>query len=74
MSAPPGDGDGWSWFLGGRVRVLVDAASTGGALSVVELDDPEGLAPPMHGHDREAELVHVTGPPPTLPRDAPTTG
>ena len=56
MIDEPDANDGWFWFLGGRVRVLVDSASTGGALSVMEFDDPQGLAPPMHLHDREVEV------------------
>ncbi|MEU5868907.1 MULTISPECIES: cupin domain-containing protein [unclassified Nonomuraea] len=44
------------WFLGGRARVLVPGAATGGALSVMEFTDPEGHAPPLHVHEAEDEI------------------
>jgi quercetin dioxygenase-like cupin family protein len=44
------------WFLGGRVRLLVPGASTGGALSVMEFNDTKGHVTPFHIHDGEDEV------------------
>jgi quercetin dioxygenase-like cupin family protein len=39
--------------------VLVDAADSGGAVSVCAIDVPPGAATPSHRHSREDELLHV---------------
>lgn len=47
------------FFAGMAVRVLADAAATGGELSVCALTAPAGAATPLHRHTREEEIVVV---------------
>jgi quercetin dioxygenase-like cupin family protein len=46
-------------FAGMAVRVLADAAATGGELSVCALSAPPGAATPLHRHTGEDEIVVV---------------
>ncbi len=46
-------------FSGMAVRVLADAAVTGGELSVCALSAPAGTATPLHRHTGEDEIVVV---------------
>lgn len=48
-----------TWFLGNRMSVKADAASTGGAFGLVESWIPAGSSPPLHVHDREDESFWV---------------
>jgi quercetin dioxygenase-like cupin family protein len=47
------------WFLGGKARILVPGDATAGAISVLEFEDPQGHAPPLHAHDNEDEVWFV---------------
>jgi quercetin dioxygenase-like cupin family protein len=47
------------WFLGTQLRILADAADTGGALTVMEQRAPKGFSPPLHVHDREDTAILV---------------
>lgn len=42
-----------------RVTILLDAAATGGAISLVEIAVPPGSGPLPHVHGREDETYHV---------------
>jgi mannose-6-phosphate isomerase-like protein (cupin superfamily) len=42
-----------------RMRVLADAAQTGGGFSLLEADEPPGFGPPLHVHDDAAEAFYV---------------
>jgi quercetin dioxygenase-like cupin family protein len=44
---------------GDRVRILIDAAATGGALGIIEVEIAPGGGPPPHEHSREDETFHV---------------
>jgi mannose-6-phosphate isomerase-like protein (cupin superfamily) len=44
---------------GGTVRVLADAARTGGGFGIVESIDPPGAGAPLHVHHGEAEAFYV---------------
>lgn len=44
---------------GDRVRILIDAAATGGALGMIEAEIVPGGGPPPHVHSREDETFHV---------------
>lgn len=44
------------WFLGGRARILVPGEASNRSITVMEFDDPQGHAPPVHIHDREDEV------------------
>lgn len=46
-------------YAGMAVRVLADAAATGGELSICAVTAPAGAATPLHRHTREDELVVV---------------
>ncbi len=48
-----------TWFLGNRMIVKADAASTGGAFGLVESWVPAGSSPPLHVHRREDESFWV---------------
>jgi len=54
----PDDGESWS-FLGSKAVVRASAATTGGALSVLEFTNPPGFAPPWHTHLDEVEAFYV---------------
>ena len=41
------DGDDDRWFLGTRMRIVSDAAATGGQLTVMEQWAPRGFSPPL---------------------------
>ena len=43
----------------GHHVIRIDAASTGGAMGVVEVTLPAGEGPPMHVHEREDEFFRV---------------
>ncbi|MEU4243621.1 cupin domain-containing protein [Actinoplanes sp. NPDC026619] len=47
------------WFLGGKARILIPGAATAGAISVMEFEDTQGHAPPLHAHDNEDEVWFV---------------
>jgi mannose-6-phosphate isomerase-like protein (cupin superfamily) len=48
-------------FQGLGVRWIVDGEQTGGALAIVEHDlAPRTLGAPLHTHEREDEISHVT--------------
>lgn len=47
------------WHLGALVTIRLDAADTGGALSVVETVAPRGMGSPPHVHTREEETFIV---------------
>jgi quercetin dioxygenase-like cupin family protein len=44
------------WFLGGRSRVLIPGTATGHTMSVLEFDEAQGQAPPLHVHQSEEEV------------------
>lgn len=44
---------------GDRVRILIEAAATGGALGMIEIEVAPGNGPPPHVHSREDETFHV---------------
>ncbi|WP_433517228.1 hypothetical protein ACQP2T_17745 [Nonomuraea sp. CA-143628] len=48
------------WFLGGRTRVLVPGSATGSTMSVLEFDEVQGQAPPLHIHEGEEEVWIVS--------------
>lgn len=54
----PDEGDGL-WFLGSLVTVKAAGARTGGRLTVVEIVNPPGFAPPLHRHLVEDEAFYV---------------
>ena len=47
------------WFLGSRLRVVSDAVSSGGLLTVLEQWAPAGFSPPLPVHHREDTALHV---------------
>lgn len=47
------------WFLGTRLRVVCDASTTEGQLTVLEQWAPGGFSPPLHVHHREDTALHV---------------
>lgn len=47
------------WFLGTRLRVVSDAATTNGQLTVLEQWAPAGFSPPLHVHHREDTALQV---------------
>ncbi len=52
----PGDG---RWFLDTWMKVLCDADSTGGAMSVIEWRGGAGFSPPLHLHHGEDTAMLV---------------
>ncbi|TDD56506.1 cupin domain-containing protein [Nonomuraea terrae] len=44
------------WLGGSTFSVLLDAAATGGQVTVGRFDAPKGEAPPFHMHTREDEV------------------
>src|SRR4051794_29296893 len=57
---PPPDGP-QGRFPGFGTRSVVSAEQTGGAFAVVEHDlAPKALGAPMHTHEREDEISHIT--------------
>lgn len=58
VAATEGEGTA-SWFLGNRMVVKADAASTGGGFGLVESWIPAGSSPPLHIHNREDESFWV---------------
>lgn len=54
-----GDGISDIWWKTGRLTVKAGASETGGAFSVLETDDPQGTATPMHLHHNEDEAFYV---------------
>jgi quercetin dioxygenase-like cupin family protein len=53
----PGEGTG-IWMLGGLYKILASGEETGGAMTIVEFNIPEGAGPPEHTH-AQAEAVYV---------------
>ena len=53
------EGDHWN-LLNSRATVKVAGATTGGVMTVIETLAPRGFGPPLHRHDVEDELFHVT--------------
>ncbi|MBC3194174.1 quercetin 2,3-dioxygenase [Pseudonocardia sp. C8] len=47
------------WFLGSLVAVKAAGDRTGGRLTVVEIVNPPGFAPPLHRHLVEDEAFYV---------------
>jgi quercetin dioxygenase-like cupin family protein len=47
------------WFIDNLARVLVDGASSGGTVAVVEIEGRRGDMPPLHVHRREDEIFYV---------------
>lgn len=47
------------WFLGTWLRVVADAETTGGALTVMEQRARKGFSPPLHVHRREDTALLV---------------
>lgn len=47
------------WFLGTQLRILADAGTTDGSLTVMEQRAPLGFSPPLHVHDREDTALLV---------------
>lgn len=47
------------WFLGSLVTVKASGQDTGGRLTVVEIVNPPGFAPPLHRHLDEDEMFYV---------------
>jgi quercetin dioxygenase-like cupin family protein len=56
---PRGEGKHFD-FLGTLTTVKVGADRSGGVLSAVETFAPRGFSPPLHSHELEDELFHVT--------------
>lgn len=54
----PGDGQAW-WFLGNLVTVKAAGGQTSGRLTVVEVLNPPGFAPPLHRHLVEDEMFYL---------------
>ncbi len=54
-----GEGLSAVWWKTGRVWVKAGGGETGGRFSQVEVDDPQGTAPPMHVHHHEDETFFV---------------
>ncbi|MGQ0481864.1 MAG: quercetin 2,3-dioxygenase [Pseudonocardia sp.] len=54
----PDEGDAL-WFLGSLVTVKAAGAQTGGRLTVIEIVNPPGFAPPLHRHLVEDEAFYV---------------
>ena len=53
-----GQGDAW-WFLGHRVTFKAAGSQTTNGMTVLEVDAPQGYAPPMHMHRDEDEAFYV---------------
>lgn len=47
------------WFLGTHLRIVADAATTGGQLTVMEQRARRGFSPPLHLHRREDTAMLV---------------
>jgi quercetin dioxygenase-like cupin family protein len=56
--AGPGEGEAL-WFLGILATVKSSAATTGGAVAVIEHLAPRGTGSPLHVHSREDEWFYV---------------
>jgi quercetin dioxygenase-like cupin family protein len=54
-----GEGLADLWWKTGRLWIKASGAETQGAFSQVEVDDPQGTAPPMHIHHGEEETFYV---------------
>ncbi len=55
----PDEGEHYA-FLNTRSTIRVSGADSGGVLTVIELLAPRGFGPPLHSHQVEDELFHVT--------------
>jgi len=47
------------WFLGTLIRIVADAADTGGQLGIFEQHAARGFSPPLHVHHREDSALLV---------------
>lgn len=47
-------------FLNGNATIQVTADDSGGVMTVIDMLLPRGFGPPLHRHDVEDELFHVT--------------
>lgn len=56
--AGPGEGEAL-WFLGVLATIKSSAATTGGAVAVIEHLAPRGSGSPLHVHSREDEWFYV---------------
>jgi quercetin dioxygenase-like cupin family protein len=56
--AQPGEGEA-IWFLGVLATIKSSAATTGGAVAVIEHLAPRGAGSPLHVHSREDEWFYV---------------
>jgi quercetin dioxygenase-like cupin family protein len=56
----PRDGGQHFDFIGTRTTVKVGGSSSGGVLTAVETLARRGFSPPLHSHEVEDELFHVT--------------
>ncbi len=66
MTAPAGRAHGFDPYggeilsvVGERIRVLADAASTGGRAAIFEETTAPGMGPPLHRHGRDDEYFFV---------------
>ena len=48
-----------TWALGGLFERLVGGAEAGGVLEASLVTQPQGIAPPLHVHSREAEAWYL---------------
>ena len=47
------------WFMATRMTVLASAATTDGAMGLIDAVLPPGFSPPLHVHSREDESMYV---------------
>jgi len=47
------------WLLGSLSRIKATAESTGGALTLMEIHGPKGMAVPLHTHEHEEEAWYL---------------
>jgi quercetin dioxygenase-like cupin family protein len=58
LRRPAGDGDAL-WVMGGLMELKLHDEETAGALAVLEVTQPPGIATPLHVHHREAEVFYL---------------
>ena len=58
LHVPAGDGER-IWITGDTITIKAGAASTGGALSLLEVEAAPGEGPPPHVHEHEDEAFYV---------------
>lgn len=54
-----GEGIADVWWKTGRLTVKASGAETGNAFAQMEVDDPQGGAPPLHVHHNEDETFFI---------------